>query len=229
MAGLIDQAGGVSSLFRGAPEAAHQNWEESMLRSIEQLRHAIRHAQPELIAHRCGASFSDSCIRLSYWGQEISIQWPELDAFDQGGKACTTFDTAILIYYLQTADGIPMADRWIGFRELPHGGFYHQAFQGYAGDHLGKHFASRPERLEAAAKGLQGWSLPALAPFAFAFQPLPQIRLAAVLWPGDDEFPAKASILFDAAASHYMPTDGLAILGSGLARRLVKADRPPTE
>jgi hypothetical protein len=49
------------------------------------------------------------------------------------------------------------------------------------------------------------------------------IRLACALWPGDEDFPSKASILFDASASHYMPTDGLALLGSGLARRLIKA------
>ena len=66
-------------------------------------------------------------------------------------------------------------------------------------------------------------ALPALAPYAFSFSPLPMIRLACALWPGDEDFPSKASILFDASASHYMPTDGLALLGSGLARRLIKA------
>jgi hypothetical protein len=226
MPGLLDQAGGASKAFRGAPETAHQNWEESMLRSIEQLRNCIRSNQPELIAHNAGGSFSDLGIHLKYWGQEMTIRWPELEAYDDQTKACSTFDTAILIYYLQTADGTPMADRWIGFRELPHGAFYNQAFQGYAGDYLGRHFGSHPERLEAAAERLNGWNLPLITPFAFAFQPLPLIRLAAVLWPGDEEFPAKASILFDACASHYMPTDGLAILGSGLTRRLVKADHP---
>lgn len=64
--------------------------------------------------------------------------------------------------------------------------------------------------------------MPALAPFAYAFQPLPCIRLAAVMWPGDEELSARASVLFDASASHYMPTDGLALLGAGLARRLIR-------
>jgi hypothetical protein len=51
---------------------------------------------------------------------------------------------------------------------------------------------------------------------------LPRIQLAAILWPGDEEFPARASVLFDGAASHYMTIDGLALLGAGLARRLEK-------
>ncbi len=70
-----------------------------------------------------------------------------------------------------------------------------------------------------------GISLTGLPGLAFAFQPLPRIRLAAILYPGDEEFAARASVLFDAAASHYMTTDGLALLGSGLVGRLIKAGK----
>ena len=42
---------------------------------------------------------------------------------------------------------------------------------------------------------------------------LPGIALAVVYWRGDDEFDAEARVLFDAAAPHYLSTDGLAILG----------------
>jgi hypothetical protein len=89
-------------------------------------------------------------------------------------------------------------------------------------------FSDNMEGFDHAARELKGTALPALAPMAFAFQPLPRIRIACVLWPGDDEFPTRASVLFDAAASHYMPTDGLALLGSGLARRLIKLANPKT-
>jgi hypothetical protein len=49
------------------------------------------------------------------------------------------------------------------------------------------------------------------------------VRIAVALWPGDEDFRSRASVLFDAAASHYMTTDGLALLGAGLARRLSRA------
>ena len=128
----------------------------------------------------------------------------------------------MLIFYLQTADGAPMADRWISFRELPNGGFYHQAFQGYSGNRVAGAFGESPDLFDAAAKSLGGWRLTGLAEHAFAFQPLPRVRLAVVLWPGDEDFPTKVSVLFDASASHYMTTDGLALLGSGLTGRLIK-------
>jgi len=108
---------------------------------------------------------------------------------------------------------------------LPGGAFYANAFQGYSGDRMAKEFGERPEAYAAAAGRLGGAALGELPGLAYAFQPLPCIRLASVLYPGDEEFPARGAVLFDAAASHYLPTDGLALLGSGVVSRLMKLAR----
>jgi hypothetical protein len=60
-----------------------------------------------------------------------------------------------------------------------------------------------------------------LADAAFAFQALPRLALAVLVWAGDEEFPAQASVVFDAAAGHYLPAEDLAGLGELLARRLI--------
>ena len=46
------------------------------------------------------------------------------------------------------------------------------------------------------------------------------MRVAAVYYGGDEDFPATANVLFDGAASHYLPTDALSGLGSMLVDRL---------
>jgi hypothetical protein len=223
MAGLLDQAGNKPSDLKNLAEEAHKVWEENMLRSIEALRDSILTSSPEQISFRSGAQYENKGIHLTYWGSKFTVEWPELEMRDSDGVPLSTFDRAMIMFYLKTADGAEMADQWIGFRELPSGGFYNQAFQGYSGDRLARYYEDEPEDLVGAASNLGGTRLPALANYAFAFQPLPRIRLAAVLWPGDDEFPSKASVLFDASSRHYMTTDGLALLGSGLVRRLEKA------
>jgi hypothetical protein len=222
MPGLVDQAGEDKNIPGGAPEKAQQTWEESMLLSLDRLREEVRTKDPRLIASHCDATLFEEKLEFTYWGNAVTIRWPDLEALDSEGKPLSVFDTAMLIFYLQTADGVPMADRWISFRELPGGGFYNQAFQGYSGNRIAKTFGDKPDHFDEAAKSLDGLQLTGLAEHAFAFQPLPRIRLAAVLWPGDDEFPSKVSILFDASASHYMTTDGLALLGSGLTGRLIR-------
>lgn len=224
MAGLTDRAGGNQTRSSEVRDQDHKTWEDSMLRRLKSLRSTLHGQIPVTIADRCGGTYRKNSLHLIYWNQPVAIVWPNIDAYILPHEAkCSTFDTAMLLYYLNKADGTPMADRWIGFRELPDGGFYHQAYQGYTGDLIANALGNDAVAFETAARALEGWHLPTLAPHAYGFQPLPRIHLAAVLWLGDEEFPARASVLFDAAASHYMTTDGLALLGSGLTQRLIQA------
>lgn len=202
----------------------HKQWEASMTRRQEELQASIRRQELALLALRCGGDAAGSGLVLDYWDRSVRIEWPDLRMVDTGlSQELGLFDQVVLLYYLDTADGSPLADRWVSFRELPGGAFYHQAFQGYSGDQLAKAFASDLDGFQRAARTLGGDPLTGLGEFAYAFQPLPRLRLAAILWPGDDEFPTRAAILFDASATHYMVLDGLAILGSRLVSRLVKA------
>ncbi len=227
MAGLTDQASSTKVTGGEAIERAHQAWQESMLRQLDVLRAEIQATQPGRLSVNCGGTLIDQQIRLTYWGQAVGISWPDLKARKlSDGSECSVYDAGMLLYYLRDADGTPMADRWIGYRELPGGSFYSQAFQGYSGDRLARAYGDRPEVYEQAAKLMQGIALTGLPGVAYAFIPLPRIRLAVILYPGDDEFAARASVLFDAAASHYMTTDGLALLGSGLVGRLIQAGKP---
>jgi hypothetical protein len=223
MAGLLNKAGKSSSEMKNALDQSQSVWEESMLRSMDSLRDSILTKTAQQICILSNADYEDGKIHLKYWGDILVVDWPSLEMRGPSGKPTSTFDRAMLLYYLHTADGTDMADRWIGFRELPNGGFYNRAFQGYSGDRLARIFGESLEDFIPAATNLGGERLTSLADYAFSFLPLPRIRIAAVLWPGDDEFPTKASVLFDASSSHYLPTDGLALLGSGLVGRLEKS------
>lgn len=223
MPGLTDRAGGETPEVGAAVERAHQAWQESMLRQNKMLRSTVQNQAPETLADRCGGTYRNERLLLSYWGKPVSLSWPDLNAcYEPDGSEVSVFDTAMLLYYLVTADGAALADRWIGYRELPDGAFYANAFQGYSGNRLARTFGERPQAYIAAAQALDGLTLPGLPGFAYAFLPLPRVRLASVLYPGDEEFPARGIILFDAASSHYLPTDGLALLGSGVVSRLAK-------
>ena len=131
-----------------------------------------------------------------------------------------SFFQALLLTYLLTADGAPTAGRWMSFRELPDGGFYHQAFQGYTGDRLVKKWQLDLEGFATACRSLGGSPVD-LGSAGFSLEVLPQVKLAVVYWLGDEDFPSKASMLFDANAHFYMVIDGLAILGSRLVDRIL--------
>jgi hypothetical protein len=195
-----------------------------MSRRIEQVRAEVRQRDLNHIALCTGAELKDEALVFPYWERQVSVAWPNLEAIYQPEmESCSVFDIGMLLYYLLTADGIDLADRWISFRELPNGAFYNQAFQGYSGKRVADHFGEDLEAFHTAVRQLGGFQLTALAPAAYAFNPLPRIRLSIAMWPGDEDFPSRATVLFDAHADHYMTTDGLALLGSGLARRVIRA------
>ncbi len=216
---------------------AHQAWEDSLLRQVESLRQGLRAHSPEQVARQAGCGWDGAALSLAYWGQPVQMAWPALqaeavsDGADSAGAApaaLPVFDQALLLYYLHTADGAAPAQRWASFRELPGGAFYHQAFQSYSSDPLAAAFSGRPgaktpEDFASACQKCGGRPLAEFGFYTFAFQALPRLPLGAVLWPGDEEFPARAGILFDAAGAHYLPVDGLALLGSRLARKIMRA------
>ena len=76
---------------------------------------------------------------------------------------------------------------------------------------------------ERAAKNLGGLKLD-LGDASFAFDALPRVRVAAVYFTGDEDFPASANVLFDASASHYLPTDAIGGVGSTLVDRLTSTE-----
>ncbi len=197
---------------------------EKMIAQVEALRAALRERDPRDLAFRCGAEFSDGFFRIKFYGETYRVTFPDLEvSVDATNKACGLNRAAMFLYYLQTADGSPLKAKWVAFRDLPGGMFYHQAYQGYSGDRLAKAIDNRVGVFERAAKNLDGMKL-ALGDAAFAFDALPRVRVAAVYHAGDEDFPATANVLFDESASHYLPTDALAGVGSALVDRLIGAE-----
>jgi hypothetical protein len=99
--------------------------------------------------------------------------------------------------------------------------FYAQAFRGYAENRLMRELGE--DGLDAfcrAAARLDGSRIE-IGDAGYAFQVLPRASLAAVYWLGDEDFPSRASILFEDTAPHYLSTDGLAVLGSHLVNALL--------
>ncbi|OGO33505.1 MAG: hypothetical protein A2Z16_14590 [Chloroflexi bacterium RBG_16_54_18] len=195
---------------------------------VGQLRSQLSGADPYRLADHAGAGFmrlgeSRGEFHLNVWNQPVVLTFPDYQASQAGSQErLPTFNTALLLYYFNTADGSPLGDKWISFTELPDGRFYTQAFQGYSGNELAKTFQNDLEAFKLAAEKLGGRPQP-LGDLSFEFQALPRVPVLAACWRGDDEFPSSYKILFDSSASHYLPTDAYAILGSHITHRLISA------
>jgi len=190
-------------------------------------------ADPARCAALAGCNRTPDGISVPYFGRSYLVTHPEGEVFAVETSHATSLQQALgkpahisinilLLHYLLAADGSPPADRWLAFRELPDGLFYAQAFAGHAEGEIAARFGMDEAAFRKAAMTLGSQPLD-LADASYRLQALPRLAIAVLLWIGDDEFPARARVLFDAHAGHYLPTEDLAGIGDWLAHRLVRA------
>lgn len=194
-----------------------------LARRAEELRAGLRGRPAAGLASATGSDLVAGGFRLHLFTQPVFVPFPDLTPADaETGLPLPLPAQALLLYYFANADGALLTGRWISFAELPDGRIYNQAYQGYTGDLLARRFGADLPAFERAARSLGGREV-AYGDRGFAFQALPRVSLLAVLWQGEDEFPASAKVLFDASVVHALPTDVCAILGGMLTRRLLSS------
>jgi hypothetical protein len=205
-----------------------QQWLDRLAPVAAEARAALRAVKPTKLALRSGCVLdADGRLRLTFFWREYVISPGEfvVQRGDTGAES-SSFTQSLILTYLAQADGTTPSGRFISFRELPSGMFYGQAFQGYAGDRLARELPVDPQQamaaLRRAAEHLLAEPL-GIGDAGYIFTALPRVRLGIVYWAGDDEFPPRAQVVFEASSAHYLPTDGLAILGSQLVGHVLKA------
>ena len=192
---------------------------------VDELRSALRPRDPELVAARSGASYltlglDRGELRLPLWGNVCVLTWPSLLGYNTIDEALPVFQQALLLYYLLTADGTRLANKWVTFAELPNGRMYNAAFQGYSGDQIVRTFGLDLESFKYACIAAGGHEQE-IGSASFIFQALPRLPVILTYWLGDEDFPSSCKVLFDVSACHYLPIDACAVLGSMLTHKLV--------
>ncbi len=213
-------------LQRGESTPQLQQWFDRLAPVVEEARARLRRLKPGKLAMYSGCEDdADGNFRLTFFWQEYVISGDDFTVrrADTGDEP-SSFTQSLILTYLATADGTTPSSRWVGFRELPDGLFYVQAFQGYTGGRLVRELGDGIETFRRAAGALGGEPLE-IGDAGYVFTVLPRVHLGLVYWEGDEEFPSQARVLFEDTAARYMPTDGLAILGSQLVGRMLKAAR----
>lgn len=202
-----------------------QRWYDRLAPVVDRARDALHAVDPADLARRAGCLYeADGALRLTLFWEDYTIQpgdWTIKRA--DTGEAPTEFTQALVLTYLVTADGTPPSGHWIGYRDLPDGMFYAQAFRGYAELRLARELGGEGLARFRAAAGALGGVPVEIGDAGYAFAVLPRVHLGAVYWLGDEDFPSRTSVLFEDTAPHYMTTDGLAVLGSHLVNALLDA------
>lgn len=194
--------------------------------ALKKALQALKKLEPYKTAFMAGCDFrlgeEGDQFLVRFFDEDYVVNFPDFSVQSASGQEPDVATRLIILHYLIHADGTPPADHWISFRELPDGLVYDPAFQKRSSLRLVHEYGMDPKAFSAAAEAVGGERL-TFGDVSYMFRLLPRIRMAVILYVGDEEFGPRVNVLFDSAASHYLPIEDLAVLGGMLATRLIKA------
>ncbi|MGQ9558439.1 MAG: DUF3786 domain-containing protein [Desulfurispora sp.] len=195
----------------------------SPLTAFTEAREQFLGLDREEMARRSGALYiaEQDCLQIAYLGSVYTVSSGGQVALAAAPQREVPYnDRTLILQYLVQSSGLPPRGRWLSFLELPDGIHHYEPLKIDAMQPLARAFAGRLEQLDAAAHALGGRPI-SMGDRAFSFAALPKIPLAVVFWDGDDEFPARSNILYDAVAPAHLTTAALWVLGVELAHKLI--------
>ena len=113
-----------------------------------------------------------------------------------------------ILAYLINAKDVPLANKLVKGETLPGGQFFFRGVHGIPTGKLEKAFGSSPEALYRIIERFSAEKCE-FGDASIKFNVLPRIPLTIVIWKGDEEFGARASVLFDQTVANHMPLDAL--------------------
>jgi hypothetical protein len=128
----------------------------------------------------------------------------------------------LALTYLAQAQELPLDGQWISEKDLPGGSTFFRGPHALPVQPLLGRFGGDLEAFRRAGQALGGQGLQ-FGDAAFHFLALPRIPTACVLWRLDEEFPARATMMFDRTLSRQLPLDVVLALVHCLGVRLLEA------
>ena len=126
-----------------------------------------------------------------------------------------------LLSYLINAQDLPLACKPVGPETLPGGQFFFRGQHRLPTEKLEKAFGDHPEILHQFSVRFDAEQCE-FGDASIRLNVLPLIPLTIVIWRRDEEFDARASVLFDQTAASQLPLDALLTAANLTVEALVK-------
>ena len=127
---------------------------------------------------------------------------------DQSDKQAGFLEQLCVLAYLINASDIPVTGRLVGADKLDSGQFFFRGPHMLPTARLEEVFGEEPALLNDAGDILAAKRCE-YGDTSIEIEVLPRLSIVIVIWAKDDEFDARASILFDETADKQLPLDAL--------------------
>jgi hypothetical protein len=200
----------------------HQvNIEKIQERTFKDLQEQIKVFDITSRAERLGARSTGSTIVVTCLGKDF-----EVDAEGRVMSSCHShawFSIPLLTYVLHSK-GVPVAGRWMPFRELEKGNMWEQLFERRCETPLKRIADGHAELFEDLISMFSGTSSPDQfsSDISVVLYPLPKVPILICYWKPEEGMGSKLHVFFDETAEQNLTMDSLFTLGTGLVRMFEK-------
>jgi hypothetical protein len=210
----------ISDLSR--PEIPKQdNYEQALKIGLE----IFARKDPGRVAQKAGALFEGRSVIVPHLDKKIALNADtHRCSIKETGEDAPIWLAILTLHYLNNSDGRQPTGRLKHFREFKEGHFYEPAFNRRTKEILIQFFGKDPAPMIAAAQKLNGKILET-GDAAVELPYFPCLPITCIIWKGDDEFPAEASVLFDETADLFFGAEDMAVAGQMAVLELLKAAR----
>jgi hypothetical protein len=181
------------------------------------------------IAECSGCSYlpDSNQFDLIMLGREYTIAVSQRRIFvvseDDNKTEASFLEQLCILAYLLNSSKHPLAGKLVTADKLEAGQFFFRGPHTLPTEKLENAFGNDPSRLLKVGMK-QGASEVSYGDAGIELMALPRIPIVFVMWGADEEFPARASVLFDETASRQIPLDALGVLVNLAINLLISKD-----
>jgi hypothetical protein len=185
----------------------------------------LKASDPAAVAERAGVTWEAAGVNEGHFivpviNGTVLVDLPEMAVRAAGDLDTFTIKLLTLIY-LSSSDGTLPSGSWTAYREFPGGRFYEPVLKRSVEDPLASAFGSDPEAFREVAESLKG-KAQKFGDAAYSFGLFPRVPILFIIWGSDEEFGARAGVLFDTNCNHHLSTFDLRMGAQEISGRLIK-------
>ncbi len=171
---------------------------------------------------QCQYSKSSEQYNILFLNEAYTVSVPDKEMLSSTGQEAGFIEQLCVLSYLINAVDVPEADKLVKGDSLAGGEFFFKGVHALETATLEECFGECPGLLYDVVESFDAirCEFGDASIRLYAFSRLP---LTIVIWQSDDEFPARASILFDKTADKQLPLDALLAITNYTVQALVAA------
>jgi hypothetical protein len=180
-----------------------------------------------LEAHLRKASLSFSTkenlyrISIPVFDDVIDLTVPSFSFVSSRGVNITLTAKIIILHYLITSSGIPLAGEHTPYEDIPGCRAYAPVFDRRVIRPLVTSFGYNREAFTQAGQGAGGIQED-FGNASFTLSALPKVPITFILWEGDEDFPPSVKVLFDRSINTHLPLEDIVVVSKMATTRILK-------